>query len=63
MNPVCRSASRKDMEAAIQKWLGGPRDREGGRKQRMRVVAPATAVAPATDNRDDHDDHNDENLD
>lgn len=25
------------MEGAIQKWLSGARDRDGGRKERMRV--------------------------
>ena len=43
------------MEAAIQKWLGGARDRDGGRKERIRVVPPATV------NPDDHD--NDANQD
>ena len=36
LNPLCRGTTRKDMEMALQKCLGGARDRDGGRKERMR---------------------------
>jgi len=46
MNPITRRASLKDMEAAITKWLGGARDRKGGRKARI----PGTPATVAPDN-------------
>ncbi|KAH3693656.1 hypothetical protein DPMN_081095 [Dreissena polymorpha] len=40
MNPV------KDMEAAVTKWLGGARDRNGERKSRETLREPALATPP-----------------
>lgn len=37
MNPITRQASLKDTEAAIIKWFGGARDRNGGRKPEKHV--------------------------
>ena len=46
MNPATRQANLKDMEAAVTKWLGGARDRNGGRKSRETLREPALATPP-----------------
>ncbi|XP_052257134.1 uncharacterized protein LOC127862175 isoform X2 [Dreissena polymorpha] len=46
MNPITRQASMKDMEAAVTKWLGGARDRNGRQKSRDTLRRPTLATPP-----------------